>query len=179
MNLTDIIAHDVRTDHRAGRMLAGLIGSENGRAKVVLTTDLYGADGKSRYHQTFEVKGWNGRNGERMLTVSVAGSGSYEDNVQAIKMFHVDLTNLRVREGRDPRNHDRLLRYAAEAALGYAWLGLDGLPSPGNGSVAVLESENCGICGLPLTDPVSIERGIGPTCANKATGTRTITGRTA
>lgn len=34
----------------------------------------------------------------------------------------------------------------------------------------VSEEERCGKCGLPLTDPVSIARGLGPTCAQAATG---------
>lgn len=38
-----------------------------------------------------------------------------------------------------------------------------------------IESENiCGLCGHRLTDPVSIQRGIGPDCAQKATGTQIL-----
>lgn len=34
------------------------------------------------------------------------------------------------------------------------------------------ESDNCGKCGLPLTDPVSLEVGMGPTCRGKETGSQ-------
>jgi hypothetical protein len=166
----------VSTEHRAGRMLMGLITSANTRAKVLLTTDLTDANGGSRLHQTFAVKSWQGRGGT-MLTVEVAGSGDWNAGTRAIKMFHVDAGGGRIVEANDPRNRDRLLRYAAEAAIAYAWFGDAGLPTPANGAVKVVESDNCGMCGRTLTDPVSIERGIGPECANKATGTRTIASR--
>jgi len=34
----------------------------------------------------------------------------------------------------------------------------------------VFEEDRCGVCGRALTDPVSIERGIGPECNERATG---------
>ena len=34
----------------------------------------------------------------------------------------------------------------------------------------IFEEERCGVCGLALTDPISIERGIGPTCLGRITG---------
>lgn len=177
--LTEVIAHDVQTDHRAGRMLEALIGSSNKGAKVVLTVDLASGEG-SRYHQTFSVRTWTTRDtNQQMLSVEVTGSGSYESGIRPIKMYHVNLDNLRVSRANDPRNADALLRYAADAALAYAWLGEAGLPVPGNGTVTVMEESTCGHCGKALTDPVSIERGVGPTCLAKATGTHTITGRTA
>lgn len=36
----------------------------------------------------------------------------------------------------------------------------------------IQEANRCGKCGKELTDPVSIERGIGPTCADEATGSQ-------
>lgn len=36
----------------------------------------------------------------------------------------------------------------------------------------VLQQTNCFYCGRPLTDPVSIERGIGPVCFGKTTGSQ-------
>jgi hypothetical protein len=36
----------------------------------------------------------------------------------------------------------------------------------------VMQSTNCFFCGRPLTDPVSIERGIGPVCFGKITGSQ-------
>jgi hypothetical protein len=175
--MIDIAAHRINTEHRAGRMLDALAASENTRAKVLLTTDLRDANGGSRLHQTFAVKAWRGRTGP-MLTVEVAGSGSWSEGTRATKMFHVDVAGGRIVEAKGAST-DRLLRYAAEAALAYAWLGEAGMPTPANGSVNVVESDNCGRCGRTLTDPESIARGIGPECANKATGTRTITGRSA
>lgn len=178
LSTADVIAHEVQTATRAGRMLEGLIehGSKNG--KVVLTTDLIAADGESRLHQTFNVKAWDGNKG-RMLTVEVAGSGDWELGIKPIKLMHLDLSNLRVLEIKDERNQDKLLRYAAESAIAYAWLGEDALPKATNGTVIVLEAIVCGICGRKLTDPVSIERGIGPDCLGKTTGTKTILGQKA
>lgn len=41
-------------------------------------------------------------------------------------------------------------------------------------SAKVDAEDRCGICGRKLTDPVSIERGIGPECASKPTGTKIL-----
>lgn len=171
------LANGIRTDHRAGRMLEAMLGSEHKGAKVVLTTDVMGLDGSSRFHQTFMLRRWVGREGSLMVSVSVAGSGDWACGIKPITMMHLDLTKLVVVEARDARNTDPMLRYAAEAAVGFAFLGEAGLPQPKNGSVTVLEESVCGDCGIRLRDPVSIERGRGPICAGKATGTRTILGR--
>lgn len=174
----NIALNFINTEHRAGRMLEALIASENSRAKMLLTTDVKGADGSTRLHQTFAIKRWVGRDGNVMLTLEVEGSGDWNAGTRAIKMFHVDAGGGRIVAARnDPRNEDRLLRYAAECALSFAWNGEAGLPTPTNGSVAVVESDNCGMCGRTLTDPESIARGVGPECHGKATGTRTIRSR--
>lgn len=175
--MIDIAAHRINTDHRAGRMLQALCGSENRNAKMLLTTDLKGADGETRLHQTFAIKRWSGRDGMTMLTVEVHGSGDWASGTRAIKMLHVNAGAGRIVEANDDRNKDRLLRYAAECALAYAWIGTEGLPTPTNGGVHVVESDNCGMCGRTLTDPESIARGVGPECHGKATGTRTIRSR--
>lgn len=176
--VVNIALNFITTEHRAGRMLEALIASENSRAKLLLTTDVKGADGSTRLHQTFAVKGWRGRDGNVMLTVEVEGSGDWNAGTRAIKMFHVDAGGGRIVESKpDSRKDDRLLRYAAECALSFAWNGEAGLPTPSNGSVSVVESDNCGMCGRVLSDPVSIERGIGPECYGRATGTRTIRNR--
>lgn len=173
--MIDFMAHEIQ-DHRAGRMLAALIGSDNSRAKVTLTTDLFDAAGTRKWHQTFNLKGWNGRDGGRMISVEIAGTGSYESGERPAVAFYLDIANLKIKGSRTAISNP-LLRYAAEAAVAYAWLGEVGMPQPTNGRVVVVESENCGHCGLPLSDPVSIERGIGPTCLGRATGTKTIFGR--
>lgn len=154
----------VNLDARVGRQLDGLIGSSNRRAKVVLTTDLQGA---KRYHQTFEMRRWENRDGHVIVTIQVRGYGGD-------KLFHVNTITGDVREARGCPS-DPLLRYAAKAALTFAWTGTT--PTPSNGTVTVVEESVCGVCGLELTDPVSIEHGIGPVCRGKQTGTHTITGR--
>lgn len=177
MVIEDVIAHDVQTDHRAGNMLAALIETDEKRAKLTLTTEIVNEAGR-KLHQTFDVKGWTGRDGGKMLTIEVAGSGDYHEGVRPIKVFHVDLGALRLRDARDERNADPLLRYAAKAAIGYAWLGEAGLPAPKNGSIAVTEASNCVYCSRKLTDPESQRRGSGGDCYGKATGTKTIRSRT-
>lgn len=175
--MIDVAAHEIQTHHRAGRMLAATLASKNRSAKTVLTVDLESAEG-ARYHQTFSIRHWTAKpTGDEMLTVEVEGTGSWAEGTHRIKMMHVNVTRVRITEARDPRNADKLLRYAAECALAYAWLGDAGLPTPANGSITVLEQSTCGHCGKELTDPVSIERGVGPTCLSKATGTRTIRSR--
>lgn len=175
--MLDVIAHEIQTDHRAGRMLAALVGSSHKGAKVVLTTDLRDADGGSRYHQTFAIRRWVNRAEQTMLTVEVAKSGSWAEGIKPISVMHLNLATATAHESKDSRAQDKLLRYAAEAAVGFAWIGEAGLPTPSNGSVEVVEESTCGHCGKALTDPVSIERGVGPTCLGKSTGTQTILAR--
>jgi len=44
---------------------------------------------------------------------------------------------------------------------------------PYHSEATVLEAENCGRCGhKDLTDPISIQRGIGPVCYRKETGSQ-------
>lgn len=174
--MIDVAAHEIQTDHRAGRMLAATLASTHKAAKTVLTVDLESAEG-ARYHQTFSIRHWTNQIGHEMLTVEVEGSGSWAEGTRRIKMLHVDTKTAQTLAARDPRNADKLLRYAAECALAYAWLGEAGLPTPANGSITVLETSHCGHCGIKLKDPVSIERGVGPTCYGKATGTKTIRSR--
>lgn len=162
----------INTEHRAGRMLDGLIGSTNKRGKVVLTVDLQGA---KRYHETFQIRRWENRDGHVLLSVEVKGSGDYAAGIYAIKVIGINVATGEVYTPRDPRNEDGLLRYAAACAVRFAFEGT--VPTPSNGSVTVVEESVCGHCGAELTDPVSIERGIGPTCYGKTTGTRTILGR--
>lgn len=153
------------TTHRAGRMLEGLLASENKNAKLVLTVDLVGA---KRYHQTFQIKRWTGKDGTVMLSVEVKGQWPRQ------RVLYVNTTDQRTTIARESTD-DQLLVYAARAALGYAYTGTT--PTAGNGIVEITEESVCGMCGMELTDPVSIERGIGPQCFGKQTGTKTITGR--
>lgn len=175
--MIDIAAHMISTDHRAGRMLRAMVTAGNKNAKMLLTTDLHGLDGSTRYHQTFAVKRWTGRDGATMLSIEVEGSGDWNSGVKPIKVMHVNVGAGRILPANDHRNADAVLKYAAEAALAYAWLGEAGLPKPTNGTVTVLESDHCSCCGRTLTDPESIARGIGPECYGRTTGTTTIMGR--
>lgn len=175
--MIDVTAHPVQTEHRAGRMLEALLTATNKGAKMLLTTDLMGEDGSNRYHQTFALRRWKASDEAEMLSVSVHGSGDWACGIKPITVMTIDLSRRRVKQSGDRRADDRLLQYAAECAVVYAWLGV--LPEPKNGSVAVVEADLCSRCGRELTDPVSIGRGIGPECFGKATGTRTITGRAA
>ena len=65
----------------------------------------------------------------------------------------------------DP-NTDEARAYCARMLLRY--VAGESLPP----SLEVHEEERCGKCGRQLTDPVSIERGIGPECYGAATGSR-------
>lgn len=176
MNLIDVVAHEIQTDHRAGRMLAATVASDKKNAKTVLTTDVHSASG-ARYHQTFELRGWTAQTGDRMLTVEVKGSGSWEQGIKPIKVFNLNTRTLSAVVANDSRNADKLLRYAAMCAVTYAWLGVDALPNPTNGYLTVVEAVICGSCGRKLFDPVSIARGVGPECYGKLTGTHTILSR--
>jgi hypothetical protein len=163
----------ISEDHRAGRMLAALVASENTSAKVVLTTVVKKADGGQALHETFTIKRWV--NDEQHVMLSVK-SGHYPSDrtVLVVNVLEGGKTfTAKACRG----DQDRLLVYAAEAALDYAWTGR--LPQPKNGSVDVKEASQCGYCGKKLTDPVSIERGIGPDCLGKTTGSKTISGAVA
>lgn len=156
------------TDHRAGRMMTGLLASANARAKLVITCDLLAADGR-RYHQTFNVKKWQGRDDTTMLTVEVKGSGW-----PATRVLHINTATGRESVARESED-DKLLVFAARACMQFAYTGT--VPTPRNGTVEVTEEDVCSCCGLALTDPVSLERGMGPECYGKQTGSKTITGR--
>lgn len=170
--MIDLMNTPVDTGHRAGRMMEALIGSDNDRAKMVLTVEVEGA---ATYHQTFDIKKWKRRDESEILQVQVKGSADWERRIPPITVLSYNLTTREVVPPRDRRADDRMLVYAAEAALLYAWVGSTKQPS--NGSVRVLEESVCGRCGLTLTDPTSIDRGIGPDCLGKMTGTTTIRGR--
>jgi hypothetical protein len=160
----------VNTETRVGRMLDGVVQSENKGAKLVVTVSLYN-EAERRYHEPFQIRGWDGRDG-RMLTVSVHGSGDWAKGVKPISVIHVDAVTGKTFTARDPRNEDNLLRYAAQVALDYALTGE--VPSPKNGRVEAEEWTLCGRCGRELTHPDSIALGIGPECRGQANKGETI-----
>lgn len=66
------------------------------------------------------------------------------------------------------------LYYSTDDA-GYKYAALNTLLASESGNLdtqafLLQEEERCGVCGRPLTDPISIERGIGPTCIGNITG---------
>jgi hypothetical protein len=64
---------------------------------------------------------------------------------------------------------DRFADPARIFALKQVFLYASGLPTHPQVE-SVLEELNCGVCERPLTDPISVERGIGPTCFGQDTG---------
>jgi hypothetical protein len=61
---------------------------------------------------------------------------------------------------------DQARAYCAKTLLDW----VQGLPVPP--SLQILEEDRCGCCGRALTDPQSIERGIGPECYGRMTDSR-------
>jgi Family of unknown function (DUF6011) len=161
--LTEEATMEPNLETRVGRMLAGVIESDTKGAKVVVTVSLFNAD-ERRYHQPFQLRCWDGREG-RMLTVSVHGSGDWNAGIKPISVLHLDLVTGRQFFAKDERNSEPLLRYAAQAALQYAATGAT--PEPKNGRVEAEEWVLCGRCGRELTHPDSIALGIGPECRGK------------
>lgn len=157
---------------RVGRMLDALASSDNRRARVVVTVTVRNAEGGRRYHEAFAIRQWTAADGDRILSVSVHKSGDYHAGEAPITCLHLNLRTREVHAGSDPRGQAPLIRYAAKAALRYAWTGV--LPTPANGSVEAAEAARCGRCGRMLYDWASIQLGVGPECRGGRTGSRTI-----
>lgn len=157
--------------HRVQTMFASLLASENRRARMLVTVSVFDAS-ERRLHQTFRLKAWTNRQGERIVTADLNDGvyGVYETT----RVLHMNAASGETFAAKGAPS-DRLLAYAAKAALTFARTGT--VPQPGNGRVECVEASLCGRCGLELTDPVSIERGIGPECFGKETGTTTIRSR--
>jgi hypothetical protein len=170
-----IFEQPINVDTRVGRMLDALAVSDNRRGMVLVTVTVKAADGGRRYHEAFAIKQWAGRDGTRNLSVSIHNSGDWASGIKPITVMHLNLLTREMFPGRDERGAAPLIRYAANAALRFAWTGT--LPTPANGSVEAVEAAKCGRCGATLVDPESIARGLGPECASKPTGSRTIRSR--
>lgn len=160
-------------NHRPGRMLAALIASENRKGRMELTVTVTPASGGQALHRAFSIKRWAPANGGyARLFIAIPDSADWGAGIKPATPLQVNLENGEIRvETNDPRVTP-LLVYAARAALRYAQTGA--APTPANGTVTVQESLLCGHCGIKLKDPVSIERGIGPVCFGKVTGSRAI-----
>ena len=156
---------------RVQTMYEGLLASENKRARMLITVSVFNAD-ERRLHQTFRLKAWTNRDGVKMITADL-DDGDWAAGTWATKVAHLNVATGTVYPARETK--DALLIYAAKAAIQYAQTGT--VPTPGNGRVEAVEASLCGRCGAKLTDPVSIERGIGPECFGRETGTTTIRSR--
>lgn len=161
------------TEARPGRMLAGLLASENPKGKMELTVTLAPNNGGQALHRAFTIKKWASKDGNiQRLYVQLPDTADWDAGVKPLSPIVVDLATGEVRvTEKDPRNTP-LLTFAAKAALHYARTG--DVLKPGNGTISVVEATRCGMCGIKLKDPVSIERGIGPECFGKATKSKAI-----
>lgn len=163
MDFPNTLSPDLNT--RAGRMLAA------GRVKVTVTsrdtnehiTVLFKAFADNRDKQ-FKA---NGKRWEPCVLdeathvfVEVPNQGEWNDKVGT---FYP-------RNGRwyDADNADPARTWAAKAA---AWW-LTNEQYSASGTATFQEQDECARCGLELTDPVSIARGIGPICLGKMTGSQ-------
>lgn len=163
----------INTGTRVGRMLDALVSTDDRRGVVVVTVSVFTELRSRRYHETFDIRRWKGKDGDRFLTVSVHKSGDWKNGVRPISCLHMNLAERRVFPSKDERAKADLLQRAARVALHYAWTGRVGNPS--NGSFEARESGLCGVCGTRLTDPVSIELGVGRVCDERRTATRSRT----
>lgn len=68
----------------------------------------------------------------------------------------------------DPRGPHYL--WAAQALIQWALTGSERFAEQAEVALA----EECSVCGKTLTDPVSIERGVGPECLGKITGSQHV-----
>lgn len=144
--------------NRAGRMLlAGGI-----EATVTLP------DGR---HVTINIRtrartnrgGWRNaapREDGARTTIKILGSRVGWVNVDESGRWNV---TLRTRRGEFKDAISALFGYAESARTDQEW-----------GAYRVQEASRCGRCMLPLTDPVSIDRGIGPDCFGRDTGSQHV-----
>lgn len=172
MTRYDFLASAPTDETAAGRGLAALLANADGRRAAMLVTVEISNEAGARVHQTLALKPWADSKGRAMLSVEVHGSGSWERGIKAIRVAVVSVETGRYSQARDERGQAPLLQYAAYAALRFVWTGE--VPSPTNGMVEVTMEERCVRCQSPLTDPESKRRMLGPECAGKETGTRTI-----
>lgn len=146
---------NVTQDGRAGRMLTA------GDVRVTVTSKSTGR------HITVRFKAFakNGR-WERVplaeathLFIEVPNQSESEYGNDKVGTFYPD----RVAFYRDDNCSDARYWAARNAAL---WL----LGEECSDQATYLEENRCGVCARTLTDPVSIRRGIGPTCYGQGTG---------
>ncbi len=158
---------------RPGRMFAALLSSDNKKGKMELTVTITSADKDVPLYRAFSIKKWTPRDSETsFLFVAVPDTADWDAGVKPLTPLKINLATGEVKVDTYDKRNNPLITYAAKAALQYAETGE--APKPANGTVEVVESTLCGHCGLTLRDPISIERGVGPTCFGKETGSKTI-----
>lgn len=154
--------------HRAGRMFAAMMQSENETARMELVVEI-SKDGKTTsLHDTFQIRKWKGR----MLFVSIPDTADWEADpvVKPVTPLSVNIGTGEIRTSSDDPRVTKLVEYAGHAVLRFALTGET--PNPENGTVKIVEQSICGACGKKLKDPESIRDGVGPDCYEKLTGTR-------
>lgn len=67
---------------------------------------------------------------------------------------------------------DRAIRYGAEILLGALVQGVRVISAKGDRVYTLHVEDRCGRCGEELTDPLSVEDGLGPTCYEREHGHR-------
>lgn len=145
--------------------MEGLLKSENERARVVVTVQVQAGDGGKKLHDTFAI-----RKRGPVLYVSIPDTAQWDAEPRVLPVTPLSM-NLRTGEVRFDEKDERsteLNRYAANAALRFAFTGK--APEPKNGSVRVVEEAYCGACGNKLKDPDSIRIGMGADCEERVTG---------
>lgn len=163
------------TAKRPGRMLAALIASDNPKGRMELTVRVTPNDpAKAALHRAFSIKKWVAKDDPAVarLFVALPDTADWGMGIKPVTPISVDLATGEVKTNTHDARVTPQLIYAAEQALHYARTGDVGHPK--NGTVEVKESLRCGHCGIKLKDPVSIDRGIGPKCYGKATGSQAI-----
>lgn len=149
---------------RAGRMMMA------GRVKVTMTSPTTGdhitilfkciADNRNRQYKGNVDKNWiecSYPDATHVFAEVPNASGEWNDKVGTYyprtgKWFDADRA-------------DKSRVWAAQAVA--HWLEHPGTPPAG---ARYQEASECGVCGKELTDPASIERGIGPVCLGRLTG---------
>lgn len=163
---TQIPTAPVGADVQLERLRRAL--QEGGRATVTVRS------AKTKRHVTVDlVCRARGENGRFVSRATIAGRVGLAD-------AHVIEARDPLREGRDSyvgsfyRSGSRW-RASADADAARVWTAdrvitavLTGVPLVHE----MLVADTCSACGKPLTDPVSIEAGMGPDCRGRATGSR-------
>jgi hypothetical protein len=140
-------------DTRAGRMMSA------GRVKVTIKSKLSGQ------HLTLTFRGWR----------KVGNSWEKADFAQATNIAVKDAQKQKLGTYYPARGtfylatENSVLLFALAQAVAF----INGAPTHAQAEIS--EANECGRCGKELTDPISIEIGLGPDCNAKVTGSKYAT----